>query len=479
MYQMLLQEMNGIQFKWEHTGDNPHSDYRVPRKFGIQATLFDNVLLRPREHSLSKIANIDALSKSKLLGALRQSRLQLSAASKHQTPFVESSVNVAGFLIFAYVWWVLRCAENQQIKRLYFVSRDGQVLTRVARVLKESWNLDVDIRYLYGSRQAWHAPGITDLNFSRLNWLFVGKPSPSPAKILQRLGLSPSESASFFDFARSKGLSLESINRDDLLCLIKSDPWGSSILDHSAIKRAELAGYLEQESFFDGTKAAIVDVGWHGNLQYSLSRSLAAMGRDIDTVGFYFGLVQGTVDQHGLTMFGFYNDILSKPFPSEPSYIIELFLAADHGTVTGYRQEMGTWHPVLKSPRNELALDWGLEFHQQSVEVTASSLASQFSFADHHMPTIAALACHNFSEFFNRPTAEEVESWRGFKFSTDQEEGAIRSIVPDLNWWHATRATFMHEHRPEGYWIQGAKAIRQSPLIGTYCLIKNLLSYLK
>jgi len=480
MYQALIQEMNGMHFKWEHTGDNPHSDYRVPRKFGIQATLFDNVLLRPREHSLSKIANIDALSKSKLLGALRQSRLQLSAESKDQTrPFVESSVNVAGFLIFAYVWWVLRCAEDQQIKRLYFVSRDGQVLTRVARVLKESWDLDVDIRYLYGSRQAWHAPGITDLNFSRLSWLFAGKTSPSPAKILQRLGLSPSEASSFFDFARSKGLCLETINREFLLDLIQTNPWGASILNNAAFKRAELKSYLQQERFFDGTKSAIVDVGWHGNLQASLSRSLTAMGKDMNTIGFYFGLVQGASAHQMLSMFGFYNDLFGKKFPNEASYIIELFLAADHGTVTGYHQSMGLWHPILKSPRNDLALEWGLEDHQQCVALAASYCAKSFTFHYPQMRDIATLACNHFLQFFHNPTRAEVESWRGFHFTSDQEEASVRSLVPQFDWWQATRATFFNQHRPEGYWIQGAKAIKQSPFIGLYYFAKKILANLK
>ncbi len=480
MFEMLIQDINGQPFEWHHIGDNPHSDYRVPRKFGIQATLFEDARLRPRENFLRKISNSKPLLKSKVLGALRQSRLHASADSKNQTrPPIESSINVAGFLIFVYVWWILFCAEEQQIKRLYFVSRDGQILSRVAGVLKESWNLEVDIRYLYGSRQAWHAPGITDLNFSRLSWLFAGKPSPSPAKILQRLGLNRSEASSFFDFARSKGVSIEKIGRDDLLNIIKTDPWGPSILKHATIKRTELESYLSQELFFDGTKSAIVDVGWHGNLQASLSRSLNAMGKDVNLIGFYFGLVQGASTHLNLDMFGFYNNLFGRIFPNEASYIIELFLAADHGTVTGYQQSMNLWQPILKSSRNDLALEWGLEEHQQSVALAASHCAKAFPFHYPQMRDVATLAWDNFFQFFNHPTREEVESWRGFHFASDQEEASVRSLVPKFDWWEATRATFVNRHRPEGYWIQGAKAIKQSPFIGLYYFLKRGLAIFK
>ena len=42
-----------------------------------------------------------------------------------------------------YVWWILQEAEKRQIKRLYFLARDGLILKEIAEELCEMFSLQV------------------------------------------------------------------------------------------------------------------------------------------------------------------------------------------------------------------------------------------------------------------------------------------------------------------------------------------------
>ena len=481
MYTRLIQELGKNEYDWEHIGDNQHADYTMPKQFGIKAKIFSAAKLSNREVRLCKIPEGGSGLKSRFAGAMRFARLRAT----HENPdaplhLINSSVNIVGPLVFAFVWCILRSAHELQIERLYFVSRDGQVLARVAHALQRTWKFPTEIRYLYGSRQAWHLPGVTNLDNDHLNnWLLVHPYKLTLSKIFKRLGFNLNElhmlKEKFFD---SK-VDFDAHCSEGILKTLKNEALSKIILNKSYEQRILLSKYLEQERFFDGCKHAIVDIGWHGNLQRSLTQSLNAMGKACKVSGFYFGLFGSKSIKRSQDMYPFYNTISSCPFPSEAASILELFLTGDHGSVVCYRDNNGQAEPVLQSVQNLDALKWGLQYHQRAIVSAAEELAYLFPLNSSDLDIVAKLAIKSFLRFFYEPTREEVEIWRMLPFASNQEDLPFCSLVPMLNLWQATMAFGFPSHRPMGFWPEGAAVLNQSPIAKPYILMKKMKRFLR
>jgi predicted HAD superfamily hydrolase len=476
MYAQLIQELEKTEYDWEHIGDNRHADYDMPRKFGIKSKLFAGTALSHREIGVCQISEGNSIFKSRIVGAMRSARLQAT----HENPeaplhLINSSGNIAGPLVFAFVWWILRSSQELKIERLYCVSRDGQILAYVAQALQKIWDFPTEIRYLYGSRQAWHLPGIANLENEHLkNWLFAGPDKLTISKVFKRLGFASSEiqeiKTEFFD----SNIDSDEINPERLLQTLRKEALSKKILQKASQQRILLETYLKQENFFDGCKRAIVDVGWHGNLQKSLAQSFKAMGRNSELVGFYLGLFDSEVARRDHEVYPFYNTITGKFFPSEAASIVELFLTGDHGSVVRYEEKNGKVEPVLQSVENNTALKWGLHHHQSAIVASAEELARCFDFNSVEMNLVAKLATKNFFNFFYKPLPEEAEIWRKLPFGSNQEDSLYYSLVPNLSKWEATMAIGFPSRRPVGFWLEGSAALKQSPIAGPFSFLKKM-----
>jgi predicted HAD superfamily hydrolase len=480
MYKQLIQELGKKEYDWEHIGDNRHADYTMPKRFGIKAKLFTGAKLSHREGRLCEIPEGESILKSRFAGAVRFARLQ-AAYENPEAPLhlIKSSGNIAGPLVFAFVWWILRSSQDLKIERLYFVSRDGQILARVAEALQKFWKFPTEIRYLYGSRQAWHLPGITGLENEHLkNWLFVGPDKLTISKIFKRLGFISSEiqeiKSKFFD----SDIDSDEINPERLLQTLRREDLSTKILQKASQQRMLLETYLKQEKFFDGCKHAIVDIGWHGNLQRSLIQSIRAMGQSSELLGFYLGLFGSKASGQAQEMYPFYNTIFGRPFPCEAATILELFLTGDHGSVVRYEENDGKVEPVLQTIKNDRALQWGLNHHQKAIVASAEELACCFPFNSSDLGLVAKLATKSFFNFFYNPLSVEAEIWRKLQFGSNQEDSIFYSLVPNLSKLEATMAVGFPSLRPVGFWLEGSAALKQSPIARPYVFLKKIKRYL-
>jgi predicted HAD superfamily hydrolase len=475
MYARLIQELGKTKYDWEHIGDNRHADYTMPKRFGIKAKLFTGAALSHREDGIRQISEGKSVFKSRFAGAMRTARLQAT----HENPeaplhLINSSGNIAGPLVFAFVWWILRSSQELKIERLYFVSRDGQILASVAQALQKIWKFPTEIRYLYGSRQAWHLPGITSLENEHLkNWHFVGPDKLTTSKVFIRLGFKLFEMQEIKTFFSDLNIDFDEINPELLLRTLRSEVLSEKILQKASRQRELLETYLKQEKFFDGCKSAIVDVGWHGNLQRSLTQSIKAMGQSSELLGFYLGLFDSKLASQDQKVYPFYNTISGRPFPSEAASILELFLTGDHGSVVRYEETNGHVEPVLQSIENNSALQWGLHYHQKAIVTSAEELAGCFAFNSSELDLVAKLATKSFFSFFYKPLPEEAEIWRKLPFGSNQEDSLSYSLVPNLSKWEATLAIGFPSRRPGGFWLGGSAALRQSPIAKPYIFLRK------
>jgi hypothetical protein len=222
--------------------------------------------------------------------------------------------------------------------------------------------------------------------------------------------------------------------------------------------RARALGYLRQEGLLDGTPWAMVDIGWHGNLQRSLARVLAAGGASRPLTGFYFGLVPGAAALPDDTMLGYWNQLPARGHGVRRlnHALWEIFLSADHGAVLGYCEEAGRFGPELREARNERALAWGVATLQAAVLKFAECWLEVAPRPSGATADWLAVAREVYLEFYRRPTRDEVAVWGRIPFSDGQVEQEFHCLTPPLGGpaWRG----ILPRCRPLYWWAEGALA---------------------
>lgn len=285
LFEIVQRELGATPAQWTHHGDHPHSDVSVPTGRGIAGRHFTRGT--PTEVELAvreRFAAQPALG-SLLSGVLRAARL---AGSPQRDGAREAWLTgVAAPWLCALAWRAVRRAEAAGIKRLYFLSRDAEILLRLARKFAPA---GLECRYLYSSRRAWCRAAMLADDKPSWRWLKVG--SPSVLGLLRSLGFDSAERDAIVrelaltpvDAARPRpAAELEFVWNH-----LRIEHHLTTALERASIARSELVAYLKQEGLHDDTPFAIVDVGWSLNSQSALHRLLGRAGAPHGAHGFYF-----------------------------------------------------------------------------------------------------------------------------------------------------------------------------------------------
>jgi len=427
-----------------HTGDDPEADASLPSQFGIRTEPFTDARLSPREQFLSDMSDVEPLLRSRIAAASRLARLNLpKPADPEDRTLRDIGTAVIGPLLTGYVAWSLREAKQRGIQRLYFVSRDGQILHRIAETLCRTENLDIECRYLFGSRQAWHLPALTKLDETALNWIVDSTLHLSIDSVLRRVGLDPACAGTPLTkngFPESAWThNLEASERDRLKLLLSQDPLRSAILTEAESRRKTAAGYLRQEGLLDSIPWAMVDMGWSGRMQGSLRSLLNILGANRPVTGFYFALKGTCPATNG-------NTLLSCLDPSEFAAkglryipVLETITAADHASVVSYQQKSDghfgpVFHPRALEARN---FPW-VRIQQDAAVAFAEKFGQLISVESVRLEDIHQLAALLMRQFFGSPTREESRAYRLFRAGEDQAGGRLyrlaTPITPQRYW---------------------------------------------
>ena len=142
-----------------HVGDNYTSDVRNARRAGVAAQLFTEAQPNRFEKLLFERAGRNDIA-SVIAGAARAARLSFDKNESGLEGLIVVSAGVAGPLLTAFIFWLLLAARQDGVRRLFFLARDGQILSRVALKVAAWANINIECRYLLGSRQAFYLPSL-------------------------------------------------------------------------------------------------------------------------------------------------------------------------------------------------------------------------------------------------------------------------------------------------------------------------------
>lgn len=451
-----------------HCGNHPDADVQIAKHIGLHVEPFLDG--NPNRYELildSHIRETEGLS-SAMAGASKLARLTVPAKSLKEEILRDVAAGVIAPLLVGYVLWILRRAQQLRLKRLCFVSRDGQILFGIARRLINKLNIACKLQYLYGSRQSWNLPAITRIDQEQLAWIWDLTGFPTVRNVLSRVCIKPEEikenlnSIGITEKRWSVNLPGKEISAiSDLL--LEDRRLHELILQRASQKRSVILKYLSQEGLLDTVDWGMVDVGWLGSLQDSLERILTAEGKKLPH-GFYFGLRKNPLgNQLDRREAYFFDERLGLGFVDIfPRYGLlkwmEAFCSADHGTVVGFEEEGKEVRPVLKENGNQPLLEWGLLMIQKTVYCFTENLLLDSRLinvdADVHNATAEALKA-----FCLKPSLPEVKAFADFPVEIGfGKDSYMVHLAERYRWKHIVNSfrasKAMHDH--PAIWHEGA-----------------------
>lgn len=448
-----------------HVGDNMNSDVKIPKRLGVKVEPFTQTHLNRYEQLIADDPQISLRFRSLLAGMSRLTRLQSQQTNPDKQTIWDTTASVIGPILFSFVYWCLLEAKKREIKRLYFVARDGQILHKIAQVICRNWGYDIDCRYLYGSRQAWHAPSIMELGETEYSWIFDSTTFLSVHSVCERVNLTPEQIENVliqFGFPQSKWyLNLNREERNQLKQAFHDSQVIELILSTAADYREKAIGYFRQEKLGKDLPFAIVDIGWVGRAQRSFSLLLKSAGLypESGVYGFYFALEKERKALPTDNLLAFYD--VSKPdrqHISKHKHLFELFVTADHGGTMRYDQSDNQYVPILRYQKNEKSIDWGLDVLQDAAVEFASQLTTNVSESNCAIDQLLRATDLLIESFVYHPSAIEAKVFGSFLIADDQGENLLYELAPAYSLVNYFKLLIFGKQPFKGVWFPASLA---------------------
>ncbi|MBW4560976.1 MAG: hypothetical protein KME32_07405 [Mojavia pulchra JT2-VF2] len=485
LFQYCLVEEGVKPSQFKHVGDNRHPDVKVPKKLGIQTELFTQAHLNRYEQKIADATQFPLKFRSLLAGASRLTRLQSQGTDFNNKVIWETTASAVAPMLFGFVYWCLVEAQKKGIQRLYFVARDGQILHKIAQVICRNWKFAIDCRYLYGSRQAWHLPAIQEVGEVELDWILSCTKTitqfVSIRSICERVHIAPEQIQDIlnrYNFKAEKwDINLQQHERDLMQEIFTDKEVTELIISTAATYREKAIGYFRQEGIGDGVPFALVDIGWTGKTQRSFSKllSIAGIYPASGVYGFYFAFESRVKPFKNDRLFAHFYDtdepIGDRYFLCKYRLLFELFLAADHGSTKYYDSRDNKYIPVLRQPKNQEAINWGLYVLQSATVEFAEQLTTNLS-AQECTTNLLVEATEILSrEFVLHPSYQEAKVFGSFLISGDITENYFYELAPNYSLFDWLRLLVTSRHPHVDAWFPASVA-RANPTMGNPFVVK-------
>lgn len=439
LYRRCFEKENIQAAQLQHIGDNFHSDVVVARSLGIKAEHFTKTQPNRYEKLMQEADYLPVKLRSLLAGVSRLTRLRSREESDEKKVIWDTAASVIAPVLFGFGYWCLLEAQRRQIERLYFIARDGQVLVKIAEIICRKWKINVECRYLYGSRQAYHLPAIKQIGDEELDWIFDPTQFLSVESVCERVSLQTAlverELASFAFDPSSWSRNLSGEERARLRRCFQESNINNLILENAGKHRSQAFAYLQQEGLTDGKTWGIVDIGWNGRLQRSLCRLLKLEGAypKGGSKGFYFSLAGRSRAFAGDELIAYFTD------PDKPAErdrlcyyrgVLEVFVMADHGGTLGFHNENARYAPILRERLNKSAIDWGVRVQQEAIREFSEELTDCLKPEDCQTDYFLAVTETLLEEFIERPDQLESDVFGSICIYEDQAENVSYELAP-------------------------------------------------
>lgn len=220
---------------------------------------------------------------------LKQIISKVSSVKVGRTGYYNFGFEYFGPFLYGYTSWLYNSIQKEQFEKVFFFSRDGYMMEKAFK----SFNVNNEVKstYVYFSRKSIRQALLNRcLTYEESLKYITWERYISLGKILEYYGFSAEERCTI---SEKYNLQLETeypynnLMTDktlkNLYSLLKSD------IDKKSLDQENLLrDYLAQIDM--NGKCAIVDIGWHGSMQFYLEEFIRIHSMNVSLTGYYVGI---------------------------------------------------------------------------------------------------------------------------------------------------------------------------------------------
>lgn len=384
-------------------------------------------MIKDENRYLDYLKENDVMNMSSIISEMldEESEENLLNKTVHRTTLL-----AVGPILISYVLWVLEQAERQNVKRLYFLARDGLIMYEIAKKLALELELDIELKYFYCSRKSLRSV-ISFIDYEEgLEQLACYSTNTTMNVVFNRMNFEKIEIDSVM-----KEMGLSQVNLDSRLNvnelsdfrakLSKCQHVADLLNQKSRLAYSTCIEYFRQEGLLDEEKIAFVDSGWSGSMQKNFRIILEHyFERKCNLIGFYFGITAKTNNENGVYN-GFY---LNSKTSSERLYkfnnnLFEIFCSANHGMTIGYERNGEKIIPSLAKYNEKWPVDLQIHIVKELVTKASASIKEIWKSSirlDDFVEPLAMMIMYD-------PLEREIKSYGNMMFDDDLSEN---NLVP-------------------------------------------------
>ena len=323
--------------KWLHHGDNRLADVKMPKKLGIEPVFHIALSFSQYETELVKaVESYDAY-----LIAAKMARFR--AENKNSKDYF--CYAYASLMFVPYIIWAVKDAEKRKIDTLYFISRDGHHLKRIADIVIKKLGVNIKTKYIYGSRKVWRIPSFIN-EFDESFFLPFGNVASATnfKSLLKALSIDYETFIKIFpNLSYLKGMkTFSKKTRNTIISILSaSNEYKEYLLNYAKDKREIIDEYFNQEMNFN-EKFAFVEYWGRGYTQTCHTRLLQNVAKsEIDVPYYYMRSIYPTIDHD--VRYNYTDENTSLIF------VEAIFANIDYKSIDGYEHdENGRVVPIKK-----------------------------------------------------------------------------------------------------------------------------------
>jgi hypothetical protein len=403
----------------------------------------------------------------------RQTRLEVPYPSIRDAEIISVCAGVAGPVLCSYVLWILDQSIGMGLKRLYFISRDGEVLLEMARRLLPSFwpNAALELRYLHGSRQAWMLPSFTVSKRGITSYLLRFFENSTLKSIFARVDLKLQDcEATLLQYGFTANDWTRELHQRDLksaTTLVMDANIQEVITDRAEQRMDVTLGYLEQQGLFDDIPYGLVDLGWTGSSKEALEKILSARSKQAPPF-FLFGHAGRHCPDNPAALHTYHFNIDetngvsvgAERNMSAISVLIEMFCASFSKGISTYAYRDGRCLPVFRPSIDPMIQAWGFKTMRGSILRFTDLLTEQAPRLKSPAFLSPEISHELLRTFWRTPTRNEAAVWGLFPFEEDPNGSTYHELAPRIGagtFWRAFLTG--NAFRQVSVWSRGVLAL--------------------
>ncbi len=356
----LVQEMEQVSYEdWTHIGDNIHQDIEVPYQLGIRVEQIHRPGLSEFEKNLLDIHGDDSRLQLMIGAAIKMEK------EKAGTDAYRIGCRYAGPVLYSYAEWIVEQSIRKNVRRLYFIARDGYLIKQIVDTILVSKKTDIMTSYIYGSRKAWRMPSLSEDHYNLyqlIRWSYAGRIFTLD-ELADVMHISLQDLYEYLPGTYSENREDTHISNQEVEYIARKLSADARFrkfhLGKLEKERALLQQYLAQEVDTTDDDFAFVDVSGGGLTQGCLRELLKDRYRKpIHT--FFFKIDRVNLAEGSIT------DAFA-PSLLENNLVVEMMCRAPHGQTDGYGLENAKVVPALDETESGPLIEHGFYEYEKGI----------------------------------------------------------------------------------------------------------------